>query len=121
MAQIDFSNAVLTVPIDVTNRLYAAYCCLWNNSGSTNQISLIADTTEGTNTFISSGQITLLSNTPTKFSYVVSGIMNNADEGVNYTMFWFGSNNSRLYKVSNISFVKGDTYSFQIDLDITIS
>ena len=52
-------------------------------------------------------------NTPTKASILYSGSF--AGSG---TEFYIGARNALYWKVSNISFANGDTYSFVIDIEV---
>ena len=107
MAQVDFSNAVLDVRSDATTypmnydtfmELYSGNFCDSNR----NQIS--------------SGSVTDILNTPTKVSLLYTGTFINVS--TIETEFYIGNNfNRRMWKVSNISFNNGDSYSFIIDIE----
>lgn len=111
MAQVDFSNAVLDVwdnrptqpskPFTEQNYMnFDASFSLYNyENGSYSVIN-----TNGTKT--------ILSNTPSKVSFLYTG-----EFSVGGTYFLM--TNNAIWKVSNISFSAGDTYAFVIDIEVS--
>ena len=121
MAQVDFSNANIEI-IGSRKPLQKRYLGLTNYNSQT-QITYFMTTAEpwvalGTPT------ITILTQTPTKYSILYTGTFSSStpsglsEFGIyirqqsgspTYDFFW---------KVSNITFSAGDTYSFVIDVDV---
>lgn len=109
MAQIDFSNATIEYITTAPNEWNQAYLmlnssALWNSSNSLiNQNAAVNKTSE----------------TGSKVSFVYTGTFTSAG-----TEFYFRSYfepRDMVWKVSNISFDSGDTYGFQIDLELVIT
>ena len=105
MADVDFSNAVLDVntssgynPMPQLDYLKLATSSLANASGS----------------IISSGTHSIITNTPSKVSILYSGVL--GESGTEFYLYFSG--NVKIWKVSNISFSNGDTYSFIIDIEV---
>ena len=104
MAQVDFSHAVLDVntnakPLDSANYLNLNFAELRDSSG--NQMN-------------QTGNVSILSNTPAKVSILFTGTFYSGSSG---TEFYIGTQVNRFWKVSNISFSGGDSYSFIIDIE----
>ena len=103
MAQVDFSSAVLDVntgkkPITLAYYLFLNnYQYLLNSSGT--PIS-------------SSSTKNVVSETSTKTSVLYAGRFDTSG-----TEFYLGNNGNAVWKVSNISFSTGDTYSFVVDIE----
>lgn len=105
MAQIDFSNAVLDVngnSTPLTEDDYMSFnntAYLWNSQGQ----------------YITSNQTkTIINNTPAKVSILYTGSFTTSG-----TEFYIGNGGGNPWKVSNISFSSGDTYSFVIDIEVS--
>lgn len=114
MAQIDFSSAIIE-PYS-SNKPFSYY-------------KLGLGLVNGFNTYFMNDTVnilttgtlapTVLTNTPTKFSLIYTGTIGSGVASGTY--FYLGLNNTRNWKVSNISYSAGDTFSFQLDFDITVS
>jgi len=103
MADVDFSHAVLDVntgynPMTNNNYLNLATASLANASG---QI------------INSNASQTIITNTPSKVSLLYTGTLGSS--GTEFYLYYSG--NVKPWKVSNISFSSGDTYSFVIDIE----
>lgn len=109
MAQVDFSNATIEYITTAPNEWDLAYLmlkssALWNSSGGLiNQNAAVNKTSE----------------TGSKVSFVYTGAFISAGTEF-YFRSYFGTRDMA-WKVSNISFDSGDTYSFQIDLELVIT
>ena len=108
MANIDFSNAVVErVGLWNLNNAYLTYLGLGTSSFYSLDSVLI---NEGSN-------FAVLDNTTNKLKVLYSGqIKSDASPGNAFTLF-AGSN--KTWKISNISYNPGDTYSFTIEVDLT--
>lgn len=111
MADVDFSHAVLDVRSDITpiNPMSQSTYLLFFVTGT------LYDSNSGW--VVSSGATrTVLSDTPTKVSILFTGTFSTSG-----TEFYMGDNSAaaerRPWKVSNISYSAGDTYSFIIDIE----
>ena len=104
MAQVDFSNAVLDVYNDKP-LTYGSYLQL-NNSGAPYFHNLAGN-------YISVPTKSIILNTPQNVSILFTGVFNSAG-----TEFYIGDS-AKEWKVSNISFSSGDTYSFVIDIEVS--
>lgn len=108
MAVVDFSHAVLDVNSGnvLTHGDYldlGASGTLYNSRPSE----------------VAYGNVSILSNTPSKVSLLYTGTFNsNAGTGSTEFYIGLGSGNALRWKVSNISFSSGDTYSFIIDIEV---
>lgn len=102
MAQVDFSKAVLDVnstykPMTENDYMYLKHTnYLFDANGH----------------YISIPNVSIILDTPTKVSVLYAGAF--GDSG---TEFYLGASNNLEWKVSNISFLQGDTYSFIIDIE----
>lgn len=101
MADVDFSHAVLDAVNGETPLTHSSYLDLMHNFwyGSTE---------------ISVPVISLITNTPTKVSILYTGTFNQS--GTEFYFAYVGG--AGTFKVTNISFSAGDTYSFIIDIEI---
>lgn len=108
MAQVDFSNAVLDVfsgnPMTFGNYMQLYYV-------SSNSL----DDPNGNP--ISTPVVSKILDTPTKVSILYAGSI--VTSNVSGTEFLLRIGNTRVWKVSNISFATGDTYSFVIDIEVS--
>lgn len=107
MADVDFSNAVLDVylgnPLNRDNYLYIyATGNLTDLSG---------------NIVTSNFNKSIISNTPSKVSILFSGGFATSGTEFYISRLTSGGVPSFAWKVSNISFSSGDTYSFIIDIE----
>ena len=109
MAQVDFSNAVL----DVNPNTYQPPMNNNNFMGMSGGAGYLYDQSYN---ILASGNLSVLLNTPSKVSLLFTGAF-----GTGGTEFYFGSAyyNISTWKVSNISFNSGDTYSFVIDIEVS--
>lgn len=115
MAQIDFTNAVIE-PAGSTYKPFSYYKL---GLGLQNNFNTYFTDDNGSivpNTYITP---TILTNTPTKLSLVYTGTISSTATGGSY--FYLGLTGSRIWKISNISYSAGDTFSLQVDFDITVS
>ena len=104
MADVDFSNAVLDVNYD--EPLEFSYLGIYSNNPfdkSGNQIT----TNSGSSA---------VSSTPAKLTWLFTGTFT-ANGTEFYLGAFYGSSTGGTWKVSNISFSVGDTYSFVIDIE----
>ena len=99
MAQVDFSHAVLE-PYEDSKPLTWDYL----NLDTTN--SIFNRNGQG----IGTGSRSIITNTPTKVSFLFAGTFSASG-----TEFLMG--NYTVFRVSNISFSVGDSYSFIIDIE----
>lgn len=111
MAQVDFSNAVLDV-IGNNKPMADTYYNYMNlgNSG------IFFDTTE-TNRVNTNNSVSQIVNTPTKTSFLYTGEF--TASGTSFHMQYQYYSYYYMWKVSNISFNSGDTYSFIIDVEVS--
>lgn len=102
MAVVDFSNAVLDVSGYETPLTHSDYMDLRHNfwHGSSE---------------ISVPTIRVITDTPTKVSILYTGTFNAS--GTEFTINY--SSTRAAFRVSNISFSAGDTYSFVIDIEVS--
>lgn len=105
MAQVDFSNAVLDVYNGRKPMTSASYLSLGGNANpfiNENGVS------------VTSGSISpqIISNTPTKASILFVGSFTASGD-----RFLLGYSGGYMWRVSNISFSNGDTFSFIIDIE----
>lgn len=102
MAVVDFDNAVLDVNTGENPLNHSDYMDLkhyfYNN-----------------NTEVSTPTISVISNTPTKVSILYSGTF--TQSGTEFYIAYSTTNGT--FKVSNISYSAGDTYSFVIDIEVS--
>lgn len=103
MAQVDFSNAVLDVygtqkPMEV-----GAYMSFYRTGTLYNLAG----------TAVSSGSQSKITDTPSKVSILFSGSF--TASGTEFYIVYYAD--KPYWKVSNISFSSGDTYSFIIDIE----
>ena len=102
MAQVDFSNAVLQ---PYSNSYYpmtrSGYLALGSNGALLNEYGYAISSTVSK---------TFLTNTPSKVSILCVG--NFTTSG---TEFYMGTD--LIWKISNVSFSNGDTFSFVIDIE----
>ena len=110
MAQVDFSTAVLepapgTKPMD-----YSSYMRIYYSSG-------IWNAPNGAVIVANNGQYKLVEN-QNKVTVVYTGTF--TASGTEFYIGYF-SNGIKLWKVTNISFNSGDTYSFAIDIETSIT
>lgn len=112
MADVDFSHAVLDAyssnsayyPMVSSNNLLLKYSALK---------MLDINATEVTSNMVR----TTLTNTPTKVSILFSGSFNTSGTEFYLIDLFATSMSKATWKVSNISFSSGDTYSFIIDIE----
>ena len=119
MAQIDFSNAVIE-PKSGQKPLSQASYGLYNSSARQCYI------TDGAGNALVSGDsitLTLQTQTPTKFSVIGMGTISyyTGQTGVEMYLGYGLASSYAYWKISNISFVDGDTFAFQLDFDLTVS
>lgn len=100
MADVDFSNAVLDVNGNTKPMNYGDYLGMASGSGVL---------TDGSNIINSNYSLNIIQNTPTKVSLLHTGTFT-ASGNTCYTDY-------QRWKISNISFASGDTYSFIIDIE----
>lgn len=106
MADVDFSNATMDVFGSAKPMIYADYLDLLSG------ITLRDDTFD---VIYSRPTVSVLQNTPTKVSILFTGTMTTSGAK---TSFVIGNASYETpFKVSNISFNNGDTYSFIIDIE----
>ena len=118
MAQIDFSNATIE-PVS-TKKPFSQYKL---GLGIVNNFNTYFRDVDGNN-LLSVNYLapTILANTPTRMSLIYTGTI--ASGIASGTAFYLGLTGGAAYnfwKVSHISYSAGDTFSFQLDFDITIS
>lgn len=103
MADVDFSNAVLDVNSSEKPLAESGYLRLRNYMFYYNG-NPVTDT---------SGSSTIITDTPTKVSILYTGtfIASGTEFYIAYSQY------SGTFRVSNISFSSGDTYSFIIDIE----
>lgn len=108
MAVIDFSNAVVErIGIWNLNNAYLTYLGL----GASSFYSLDSVLINEGSTF------TVLDNTANKLKVLYSGrIKSDVSSGNAFTLF---SGLNKTWKISNISYNPGDTYSFTIEIDLS--
>lgn len=121
MAQVDFSNAKIEI-INSRKPLRREYLGLTNYNSQT-QIIYFMTLSEPYQYLSSNCSISVLSNTPSKYSLRFSGTFS-ANAGTGSTEFgiyvsYSYSNYDFYWKVSNIVFDAGDTFDFVVDVDIT--
>lgn len=107
MAQVDFSNALLE-PRSGQKPITESYNLYLNNT------SYLFDS-NGANVVTSPSKSTLVS-TPSKVTILYSGTFSASG-----TEFYMCNSSDKQWKVSNISFNPGDTYSFAIDIETSIT
>lgn len=107
MAQVDFSHAVLDVNSDSSVKPMSDY-------GSYMGLGYSGNLYNSGGGQISSGSVSVITETPTKVSLLYAGEFMYGD-----TEFYMVSNTRRPWKVSNISFSGGDIYSFIIDIEVS--
>lgn len=101
MAQVDFSNAVLDVSGNNKPMTSSSYLDITGSSTMSN----------ASGTRITSGEAnSILSNTPSKVSILKTGTFNSSGTECFISGKW---------RISNISFSSGDTYSFVIDIEVS--
>lgn len=100
MAQVDFSNAIITP--NTSNILYNSDLTLYNN--------VLRDVSGNSIVRNSSIVSNIAENTVLKLTYSGEFLASG-------TEFYIGLNND--WRVSNISFSSGDTYTFSIRADLT--
>lgn len=107
MADVDFSHAVLDVSPDNPANPPMSYNFYM-------RIGYEAVLYDDTAAITTSHSVSNLTNTPTKVSILFTGVFTSSG-----TAFYIGAdtNYRRVWKVSNISFSSGDTYSFIIDIE----
>ena len=111
MAQVSFNNAIIE-PARGKPLTEGELALIYNNGAFYKDIS---DLTVRAN---SNSTASILNQTNTKISVIYSGTF--VDAG---TCFYFGNTTTgmgALWKVSNINFSAGDTYSFVVDVEISI-
>lgn len=106
MADVDFTNAVLDAnpdgtwyPLTLSDYLGFARTASLYNSGAVN--------------IAYNNSVSIITDTPSKASILFTGTF---DRGG--TEFYMVDSGNRPWKVSNISFSGGDTYSFIIDVEV---
>lgn len=108
MAVVDFSNAVLDVNYD-TPMAIVSYLDI--------NFDLTLRNIDGASVCTNNTRTKLL-DTPTKVSFLFSGSFTTSG-----TKFYigrnFGAGRGSTWKVSNISYSTGDTYSFVIDIEVS--
>lgn len=114
MAQIDFSNAIIE-PYS-PNKPFSYYKL---GLGVTNNFNTYIMNDTGNILTANYVVPTILANTPTKYSLLYTGTIGSSVASGTY--LYLGLSNTRIWKVSNISYSAGDTFSFQLDFDITVS
>jgi len=115
MAQIDFSNAIINLSPDLGGNakpLAAPYF-----GTSSNAYLYWRETPSAGYTNVSQATMQRLESSNSKLSYLVTGTI--TTEGLS-NLTWFELW-SQFWRVSNIRYSSGDTYSFQVDFDITVS
>ena len=105
MAQVDFSNAALIPPSNGESQWSAAYLTLASSSFYANGAKCNRNETYNR-----------ITQTLDKVSFVYTGEF--TASGTNFSIG--STNTAAIWVVSNISYSNGDTYSFQIDLDLSI-
>ena len=100
MADVDFSNAVLDVNGNTKPMTNASYLGMASGGGVL---------TDGSNIINANYSLNIIQDTPTKVSLLHTGTFT-ASGNTCYTDY-------QKWKISNISFSPGDTYSFIIDIE----
>lgn len=100
MADIDFSNAVLEPVAGIANMNYP-YLNLYDRS--------LYDANQNA---ISYATCTIVSNTHQKITFQYTGSCYRGG-----TEMYFFRYNTKAWRISNISFAAGDTFSFEIDIE----
>ena len=113
MAQVDFSNAVLDV-YEGSSSILPATPMAQNNYlkllGGINSIS-------GSSAVTTGDSVSVITNTPSKVSILHTGTFAESGTAFLIGQYWDNSNWRAPWKVSNISFSAGDSYSFIIDIE----
>lgn len=116
MAVIDFSNAV----IEKVGLLYTGSS---STSAYANGLGLLQPTfytvMEGSSSEVQINENTtyqVLENTPTKIKVMYMGQIKAGISGNYFTIY---SNSNKTWRISNISYNEGDTYSFTIEVDLS--
>jgi len=120
MAQVDFDNAKIEV-IGTRKPLQQRYLGLTNYNNQT-RIIYFMTLSEPWLALSSNCTITVLTNTPTKYSLRFLGTFS-SNAGTGSTEFGiyisYSTGYDFFWKVSNIVFNAGDTFDFVVDVDIT--
>ena len=111
MADVDFSHAVLDVIGD--NKPMGSTYYQYMNLGAS---GIFFDPTE-TDRVNTNNSVSQIVNTPTKTSFLYTGEF--TASGTSFHMQYQYYSYYYMWKVSNISFNSGDTYSFIIDVEIS--
>lgn len=107
MAQVDFSNAVISLHSTSDRPFSKTYLAL--KPYNAYSIGSESGTSYATNV-----TYTTLTNTPSKWSYLCSGTFTTAN-----TEFYIYWGNGVMWHVTNISFASGDTFNFVLEIEIT--
>ena len=113
MAQVDFSNAVL----DVFEGNESVKSMQPLNYDVYLRLGEWITNTGGGSSITSSHSTSILTNTPSKVSILHTGTFAESGTAFLIGQYWDNSNWRAPWKVSNISFSNGDTYSFVIDIE----
>ena len=112
MAQVDFSNAILEPsPVSgATPLTHSDYLRIFYSAGIWNAVNGAA--------IVTNNNYAKLINTSNKVTIIYTGTFTASG-----TEFYIGFSSSslKIWRVSNISFNSGDTYSFAIDIETTIT
>lgn len=109
MAQVDFTNAVLDVnPSSGSKPMNAGYYLALTYEAVLYDLNHVR--------ISDSEHLSIITNTPSKVSILYTGVFTASGTvfNIGYAVF-----NSIMWKVSNISFSSGDTYSFVIDIEVS--
>lgn len=122
MALVDFSNAVIEI-YNSKKPLKERYLGFTNYDSATTAYGLVQP--DGTSMWLASTpRVTVLTNTPTKYSIAFTGTLTNflSTPGTELLLEVkprYSSSYDKFWRISNISFNNNDTYSFVIDIEIT--
>ena len=115
MAQIDFSNAIIDLSPEIGSnaRPLASPYFATSSSG----YMYWRESSSAGYSLVSVATIQRLEATNNKLSYLVTGAITEPGfSDLTWFVFW-----GNYWRVSNIRYSSGDTYSFQVDFDITVS
>lgn len=123
MAQTDFSNANIEI-IGSHKPLRYRFLALTNYNSATDIVYFM--TIGSPYTALGTPTITVLTNTPTKYSLLFTGTFTNSlPTGVTefgiYIRYRSGSSGiyDYFWKVTNVTVTAGDTYSFVVDVEVS--